>query len=111
MPHSVGSPVMSAIPRPTERPTATNWPYLHRRRSSGHTLSAGVGVPHSTGQVLIGSHVSQDDPLAAAAAEGADVVQFFLGNPQSWKKPKPREDAAVLKAASMALYVHAPDLV
>ena len=39
--------------------------------------------------VLIGSHVHQDDPLAAAQADGADVVQFFLGNPQSWKKPKP----------------------
>ncbi len=44
--------------------------------------------------VLIGSHVSPQDPLAAAAAEGADVVQIFLGNPQSWKAPKPREDAA-----------------
>jgi deoxyribonuclease-4 len=61
--------------------------------------------------VLIGSHVNQDDPLAAADADGADVVQFFLGNPQSWKKPKPREDADVLKAASMPLYVHAPYLI
>ncbi|HUL99175.1 MAG TPA: deoxyribonuclease IV, partial [Mycobacterium sp.] len=37
--------------------------------------------------MLIGSHVSPDDPLAAAAAEGADAVQIFLGNPQSWKPP------------------------
>jgi deoxyribonuclease-4 len=29
--------------------------------------------------VLIGSHVSPQDPLAAAAAENADVVQIFLG--------------------------------
>ena len=35
--------------------------------------------------MLIGSHVDNTDPLAAAAADGADVVQFFLGNPQSWK--------------------------
>ncbi|ETZ99747.1 hypothetical protein I545_6717, partial [Mycobacterium kansasii 662] len=41
--------------------------------------------------MLIGSHVHSDDPLAAAQADGADVVQFFLGNPQSWKKPKPRD--------------------
>jgi deoxyribonuclease-4 len=61
--------------------------------------------------VLIGSHVHGDDPLADAAADGADVVQFFLGNPQSWKKPKPREDAEVLKASSMPLYVHAPYLI
>jgi deoxyribonuclease IV len=61
--------------------------------------------------VLIGSHVHGDDPLADAAADGADVVQFFLGNPQSWKKPKPRDDAETLKAASMPLYVHAPYLI
>ena len=61
--------------------------------------------------VLIGSHVHGDDPLADAAADGADVVQFFLGNPQSWKKPKPRDDAEVLKASTMPLYVHAPYLI
>lgn len=61
--------------------------------------------------VLIGSHVHQDDPLAAAQADGADVVQFFLGNPQSWKKPKPRDDAETLKASPMPLYVHAPYLI
>jgi deoxyribonuclease-4 len=61
--------------------------------------------------VLIGSHVSPQDPLAAAEAEGADVVQIFLGNPQSWKAPKPREDAAVLKAAALPIYVHAPYLI
>ena len=61
--------------------------------------------------MLIGPHVHQDDPLAAAEADGADVVQFFLGNPQSWKKPQPREDAEVLKASSMPLYVHSPYLM
>ncbi|WP_118914201.1 deoxyribonuclease IV [Mycobacterium shigaense] len=61
--------------------------------------------------MLIGSHVSPQDPLAAAEAEGADVVQIFLGNPQSWKAPKPREDAAVLKAAALPIYVHAPYLI
>jgi deoxyribonuclease-4 len=61
--------------------------------------------------VLIGSHVPPDDPLATGAAEGADLVQIFLGDPQSWKKPKPREDAALLRAAAMPIYVHAPYLV
>ncbi|MBB2989825.1 deoxyribonuclease-4 [Mycolicibacterium iranicum] len=61
--------------------------------------------------MLIGSHVHGDDPLAAAEADGADVVQFFLGNPQSWKKPPPRDDSDVLKAASMPIYVHAPYLI
>jgi deoxyribonuclease IV len=61
--------------------------------------------------MLIGSHVSPEDPLAAAEAEGADVVQIFLGNPQSWKAPKPREDAALLRASSLPIYVHAPYLI
>jgi deoxyribonuclease IV len=61
--------------------------------------------------VLIGSHVSPQDPLAAAEAENADVVQIFLGNPQSWKAPKPREDAAALKSAALPIYVHAPYLI
>ncbi|MCV6986846.1 deoxyribonuclease IV [Mycobacterium shinjukuense] len=61
--------------------------------------------------MLIGSHVSPQDPLAAAAAEGADAVQIFLGNPQSWRAPKPREDAAALKAAALPIYVHAPYLI
>jgi deoxyribonuclease IV len=61
--------------------------------------------------VLIGSHVSPDDPLATAEAEGADVVQIFLGNPQSWKAPKPRADAELLKASPVPIYVHAPYLI
>ena len=68
------------------------------------------GAP-TLGGVLIGSHVHADDPLAAAAAEGAEVVQFFLGNPQSWKKPKPRDDAARLRESDVPLYVHAPYLI
>ncbi|MBO0880811.1 MAG: deoxyribonuclease IV [Mycobacterium sp.] len=61
--------------------------------------------------MLIGSHVSPQDPLAAADAEGADVVQIFLGNPQSWKAPKRRDDAAQLRAATLPVYVHAPYLI
>lgn len=61
--------------------------------------------------MLIGSHVHNEDPLAAAQADGADVVQFFLGNPQSWKKPKPRDDADALKASAVPRYVHAPYLI
>jgi deoxyribonuclease-4 len=35
-------------------------------------------------------------------------VQIFLGDPQGWKKPPPREDAAALKASDTVIYVHAP---
>ena len=61
--------------------------------------------------MLIGSHVSPGDPIAAADAEGAELVQIFLGNPQSWKPPKPRADAARLRESSLPLYVHAPYLI
>lgn len=59
----------------------------------------------------IGAHVSSDDPLAEAAAIGADAIQLFLSNPQSWKKPSPREDAAALAASGIAIYVHSPYLI
>lgn len=61
--------------------------------------------------VLIGSHVSPKDPIAAAKADGADVVQIFLSNPQSWKPPTPRADAAALRNADLPIYVHAPYLI
>lgn len=56
----------------------------------------------------IGAHVSRQDPLAAAARIGADVVQLFLSDPQSWKKPPEREDAEQLRATDVAVYVHSP---
>ncbi len=46
---------------------------------------------------LIGAHVGPEDPLQAAAARSADAVQIFLGNPQSWKKPEPRDDVEALE--------------
>jgi deoxyribonuclease-4 len=61
--------------------------------------------------VLIGAHVKMEDPLVAAAERGADVVQIFLGDPQSWKKPTPRADAEALRSASLPIYVDSPYLV
>ncbi len=56
----------------------------------------------------IGAHVPSEHPLAEAAARDADLVQFFLSQPNSWKKPQPREDAEELRSAPIPLYVHAP---
>ncbi len=64
--------------------------------------------------IQIGAHVDQTDPLAEAVARKADLVQFFLGDPQGWKAPVVayaggaaglRADAS---AAGTRLYVHAP---
>jgi deoxyribonuclease-4 len=62
----------------------------------------------------IGAHVEQTDPLAEARAREADVVQFFLGDPQGWKAPTvayPGGAVALRDAAAEAdihLYIHAP---
>ncbi len=59
----------------------------------------------------IGAHVDSADPLAAAAARDADVVQFFLTNPQGYSAPKPRADAEALRSAPVDIYMHSPYLV
>lgn len=59
----------------------------------------------------IGAHVSSRDPLAAAAARGADIVQIFLSAPQQFKPPVARADADELRASEVGIYVHAPYLV
>lgn len=61
--------------------------------------------------MLIGAHVHNDRPLDAAAAKGADAIQMFLSNPQSWKKPVPRQDAEDLRESGMPVYAHAPYLI
>jgi deoxyribonuclease-4 len=65
----------------------------------------------------IGAHVPQTDPVAEAVARDADLVQFFLGDPQGYQGPVVEyaggadalRDAAV--EAGVDLYVHAPYIV
>jgi deoxyribonuclease IV len=56
----------------------------------------------------IGAHLDSADPLGAATARSADVVQFFLTDPQKWLSPEPRADAEALRASDIDVYVHAP---
>ena len=58
--------------------------------------------------ILIGAHVGAADPLGEARERDADIIQMFISNPQSYKKPVPREDAAELIASGLPIYVHAP---
>ena len=68
-------------------------------------------------ELRIGAHVDQTDPIAEAAARNAPLVQFFLGNPQSYKGPVLSYDGgpaalrAAAEAAGVDLYVHAPYLI
>lgn len=67
--------------------------------------------------ITIGAHVEQTDPIAEAQARGMSHVQFFLGDPQSYKGPVIRYAGgaeglrADAEAAGVELYVHAPYLI
>ena len=56
----------------------------------------------------IGAHVGRLDPVTEGQARGADLVQFFLGDPQGWKKPEVPE---LGDTTGLDLYVHAPYIV
>lgn len=59
----------------------------------------------------IGAHVDSDHPLDEAAARKAELVQFFLADPQGWKAPAPRPDAEELRASDIDVYIHAPYVI
>jgi deoxyribonuclease-4 len=59
----------------------------------------------------VGAHVAPDHPLKIAEQLGADQVQIFLSDPQSFKKPPPRHDAEELKSSPIDIIVHAPYLI
>lgn len=65
----------------------------------------------------IGAHVDQADPIGEARAREMPLVQFFLGDPQSYKGPQVRYDGgagqlrADAESAGIDLYVHAPYLI
>ncbi|MCI2418862.1 deoxyribonuclease IV [Saccharopolyspora sp. K220] len=59
----------------------------------------------------IGAHVRDDDPLTAAAERGAEVVQFFLSDPQGWKAPKPHPQAEQLRDSELVVFIHSPYVI
>ncbi|KAA2256898.1 deoxyribonuclease IV [Solihabitans fulvus] len=59
----------------------------------------------------IGAHVRDDDPLGAAEERGAEVVQFFLSDPQGWKAPKPHPQTEGLLASDLTVFVHSPYVI
>jgi deoxyribonuclease IV len=61
--------------------------------------------------VRIGAHVRDDDPLGAARERGAEVVQFFLADPQGWKAPQPHPQAEELRASDVDVYIHSPYVI
>jgi deoxyribonuclease-4 len=58
--------------------------------------------------MVIGAHVDSVEPLEAAAKVGAEVVQFFLADPQGWRKPVEHPRADQLRATELTVYIHSP---
>jgi deoxyribonuclease IV len=81
--------------------------------SAAHARRGGLGGRSAPDQMdaCVGVHVPGIDPLAEAQELGADCLQIFLSDPQSFKKPPPRADADALKASPLPIYVHAPYLI
>jgi deoxyribonuclease-4 len=59
-------------------------------------------------QTRIGAHVDSVDPLTAAAACGAEVIQFFLSDPQSYAAPTPHPHTEAITASGLEIYIHSP---
>ena len=77
--------------------------------STNPANSAGTGI-------VIGVHASGGDPCADAAGVGAQAMQVFLGNPQSWSAPTFAYGSAADLATnaqdhSLEIWVHAPYLI
>ena len=64
---------------------------------------------------VIGAHLHEGDPLEQAQAIDADIVQFFLGDPQGWKAPvfpgEPAEVRTSFEAAGVGADIHAPYVI
>jgi deoxyribonuclease IV len=58
--------------------------------------------------VAVGAHVKSDDPLAWAEETGSGAVQFFLTDPQAWKKPDEHPQGPAIRASDLTVYIHAP---
>jgi deoxyribonuclease IV len=58
--------------------------------------------------IAVGAHVKSDDPLQWAKETGAGAVQFFLTDPQAWKKPDEHPQADAIRGSDLAVYIHAP---
>lgn len=61
--------------------------------------------------VRIGAHVDRDDPVTDAVDRGADLAQFFLGDPQGWKKPEVPDSLTRPAESDVERYVHAPYII
>jgi deoxyribonuclease IV len=58
--------------------------------------------------MILGAHVPGAAPLKEAESLDAACLQMFVGPPQEFKQPPPRDDIDELAASNVPIYVHAP---
>jgi deoxyribonuclease-4 len=56
---------------------------------------------------MIGAHIHDQDVAAAVKERDADIVQLFLGDPQSWKAPTVTD----LDTGGVPFFIHSPYVV
>ncbi len=67
--------------------------------------------------IKLGTHVDSHDPIAQAQGLEADICQFFLGDPQSYKKPATTHPGGAIalkaeaEAANIDCYIHAAYII
>ena len=92
------------------RPAGPRRPARRPRRRRGT-----VGGGHCSRQrMLIGAHVREATTRSPRRRErGAEIVQFFLADPQGWKKPpdRTRRPTRAARGGRRRSYVHAPYVV
>lgn len=59
----------------------------------------------------IGAHVRDADPVTAAAERDAEVVQFFLSDPQGWKAPTEHPQTRELRESDLTVFIHSPYVI
>src|ERR1043165_790981 len=85
--------------------------HLRKTQVPGNQPTTDAPGPDRLTRMRIGAHVDDVDPLAEAAEREADLVQFFLADPQGWKAPAKREDAAAITESDVDVFIHAPYVI
>ncbi len=70
-----------------------------------------VRAPVYPHRMRIGAHIHDADIVVAARQRDAQIVQFFLADPQGYKAPQPHPQADELRQAGIGIYIHAPYIV
>lgn len=78
------------------------------RYATGTTTRPTSLMPATMSQTLVGAQVQADYPLATARALGAECIQVYFSDPNTFNVPLPRHDEDALRSAGLPIFVHGP---